>query len=397
MAADRGGVGRILAGRYTLRSQLGRGGMGTVWLATDAVLGRQVAVKEVTFPVVAEDERRVLRERTMREARAAARFEHPRVTTVHDVVEEDGKPWIVMEHVPSRTLAQVIRDQGPLPAHLVARVGTDLLGALQAAHRAGIVHRDVKPDNVLIDAEWRAWLTDFGIATSSGDSGLTEVGIMLGSPPYMAPERALNEEPGPAADIWSLGATLFAAVEGRPPFDRGEPVATLVAVTTDPPPPMPAAGTLAPVLLGCLTKDPLQRMTAEQARAGLETAMTDAAAPPERPLKPLSGPAGHDQATRVEQFDLAELSALARSTATALAGKAARKAAASASARLQSRSASGSAPAPPQPTGEPVAKPRWRFRRRWVVVPLVVGVAVIVALVVLALYLFGALGDALAG
>jgi len=372
--------------------------MGTVWLATDGVLHRQVAVKEVTFPAVAPEERRLLRERTLREARAAARFQHPRVITVHDVVEEDGKPWIVMEHVPSRTLAQVIRDQGPMPAFLVARVGVDVLGALQAAHQAGIVHRDVKPENVLIDAEWRAWLTDFGIATSSGDSGLTEEGILLGSPPYMSPERARNEEPGPPADVWSLGATLFTAVEGRPPFDRGEAMATLLAVTTDPPPAMPAAGALGPVLLGCLTKDPTQRMTAEQVRAALEGAMSQpstSSMPP--PPTPQGDSVGDDHETRVERLDMAELSALAKATATALAGRAARKAADSASARLQSRPPTKDPAPPPQPTHSEQAKPRWRFRRRWVRVPLLIGLAVLVGLVVLGLLLFGALGDALSG
>jgi len=397
MVADPAGVGRILAGRYTLRSQLGRGGMGTVWLASDEVLGRQVAVKEVTFPAAAEEELRLLRERTLREARAAARFEHPQVTTVHDVVEEDGKPWIVMEHVPSRTLGQVLRDQGPMPVNLVARIGIDLLGALQAAHRAGIVHRDVKPDNVLIDAEWRAWLTDFGIATSSGDSGLTETGIMLGSPPYMAPERARNEKPGPAADMWSLGATLFTAVEGRPPFDRGEAMATLLAVTSDPPAPMAAAGALTPVLMGCLIKDPAQRMTAEQAEGPLESAATTPtgeSVPPPRALPQYSD--GSDHATRVERLDLAELSALAKTAATTLAGRAARKAASSVSARLQDRSSSR--PEPPTPPRQDAAvKPRWRFRRRWVFVPLLIAFAVVIALIVLGLYLFGALGDALSG
>lgn len=403
MVADPVGVGRILAGRYTLRSQLGRGGMGTVWLASDAVLGRQVAVKEVTFDAAAAQDRHLLRERTLREARAAARFTHPRVTTVHDVVEEDGRPWIVMEHVPSRTLAQVIREQGPMPAHLVARVGTDLLGALKAAHNAGIVHRDVKPDNVLIDTEWRAWLTDFGIATSSGDTGLTEKGILLGSPSYMSPERARNEEPGPPADMWSLGATLFTAVEGRPPFDRGEAMATLIAVMTDPPARMVAAGALAPVLLGCLIKDPGRRMTAEHAQAALEDVMVQPGGPSERmATRPQPDFDVEDHGTQVERLDLAELSALAKSTAkstaTALAGRAARKAA-RASARVQSRSTS------PSPTSQPPSPPRrraaeksrWRFRRRWVVIPLVIALVVVVVLVVLALAVFGALDNVLSG
>lgn len=400
MMADPGGVGRIVAGRYTLRSALGRGGMGTVWLASDAVLGRQVAIKEVTFEAAAVSERQQLRERTLREARAAARFEHPRVTTVHDVVEEDGRPWIVMEHVPSRTLAQVLREQGPMPPHLVARVGMDLLGALHAAHHAGIVHRDVKPDNVLVDTQWRAWLTDFGIATSSGESGLTETGILLGSPSYMSPERARNEEPAPPADVWSLGATLFTAVEGRPPFHRGAAMATLLAVMADPPAPMVAAGPLTPVLRGCLIKDPAQRLTVEQAQAALESVLHEPAASHlQGATEPLAAPNSYRQETKVERLDLAELSALAKATST-LAGKAARKAADSASARLQNRPSPGPGGPPAPPPSPPAARgqrPRWRFRRRWIVVPLVIAVVLCVAVVLLVAYLLGALETTMGG
>ncbi|MDQ3454060.1 MAG: serine/threonine protein kinase, partial [Actinomycetota bacterium] len=276
--------GRVVAGRYTLRSPVGRGGMGTVWRASDLLLGRDVAIKEVVYPdyLTAEDHA-LLRERTMREARAAARFTHPNVTTVHDVVEEDGRPWIVMEFVPSRTLAQLVHEQGPLPVERVARIGMDLIDALQAAHQAGIVHRDVKPGNVLIDAQWRAWLTDFGIATSSLDSSITTEGVLLGSPSYMSPERARNEQSGPPGDLWSLGATLYTAVEGRPPFERGEAMATLLAVANEPPNPPAAAGSLAPVLLGCLTKEPTQRMDAEQVRSALARALRD---PPTALLTP---------------------------------------------------------------------------------------------------------------
>ena len=400
MMADPVGVGRVLAGRYTLRTPLGRGGMGTVWLATDSVLGRQVAIKEVTFEAAAEDERRLLRERTLREARAAARFEHPRVTTVHDVVEEDGRPWIVMEHIPSRTLAQVLRDQGPMPPDLVSRIGMDLLGALQAAHRAGIVHRDVKPDNVLIGAEWRAWLTDFGIATSSGESGLTEAGFLLGSPSYMSPERARNEVPSPAVDVWSLGATLFTAVEGRPPFDRGDAMATLLAVITEPPAPILAAGPLTPVLLGCLTKDPARRMTVDQVRAGLNRVVLMGPAPAmTRP--PAQPPTSyvHRQPTKVERMDVADLSALAKATRS-LASKAAQKVAGSASAGPHGRPPSSArGPANPsmqkppirQPARPAPQRPKWRFKRRWVVVPTVVVLVLCLAAVVLVVYLLGAL------
>lgn len=405
MMADPAGVGRVLAGRYTLRTPLGRGGMGTVWLATDSVLGRQVAIKEVTFEAAAVEERRLLRERTLREARAAARFEHPRVTTVHDVVEEDGRPWIVMEHIPSRTLAQVLQDQGPMPPDLVSRIGMDLLGALQAAHRAGIVHRDVKPDNVLIGAQWRAWLTDFGIATSSGESGLTEAGILLGSPSYMSPERARNEVPSPAVDVWSLGATLFTAVEGRPPFERGDAMATLLAVITEPPAPILAAGPLTPVLLGCLTKDPAQRMTVDQVQAGLNRVLMGPAPAISRPAAPPPTSYVPREPTRVERLDVADLSALAKATRS-LATKAAHKAAEAASTGTRGRptssasrpaKASGQKASIGQPAQPAPQRPRWRFKRRWVVVPTVVVLALCLAAVVLVIYLLGALEGTMGG
>ena len=263
---DPGRGDRVVAGRYALTDVLGRGGMGTVWLATDRVLERQVALKEVTFSVeLSDEERGILRERTMREARAAARLDHPCVTRVYDVVEEGGKPWLVMEHVSSRSLQEILESEGPLSPAAVATIGLDLLAALDAAHDAGIVHRDVKPSNVLVDPQGHACLTDFGIATTTGDSSLTTQGALIGSPSYMAPERANGEEPRPPVDLWSLGATLYAAVEGRPPFDKGEPMATLLSVVSEHPAPMLRAGPLEPVLRGLLTKDPAQRSTTSQA------------------------------------------------------------------------------------------------------------------------------------
>ncbi|WP_241038093.1 serine/threonine-protein kinase, partial [Blastococcus litoris] len=270
MNADTGPQTRVVAGRYALGEVLGRGGMGTVWQATDTVLERQVALKEVTFSVhVTDEERAVLRERTMREARAAARLDHPHVATVYDVVEEDGKPWLVMKHVDARSLQDVIEQQGPLPPAAVARIGLDLLDALDAAHAIGVVHRDVKPANVLVSPDGSACLTDFGIATTTGDSSLTTQGALIGSPSYMAPERANGDEPRPPVDLWSLGATLYAAVEGRPPFDRGEAMATLMSVVSEHPAPVLRAGPLEPVLLGLLTKDPARRLTAADARPQL--------------------------------------------------------------------------------------------------------------------------------
>ncbi|GAC1608387.1 MAG: hypothetical protein NVS3B26_05100 [Mycobacteriales bacterium] len=271
MDSGNGVVDRTVAGRYRLLDRLGSGGMGTVWRAKDTVLGRDVAVKEVTFPPgVSDEERSVLRERTRREARAAARLDHPSAVTVYDVAEEDGTPFLVMELVDARTLSEVVRTDGPLSARQTAQVGLAVLGALEAAHAQGIVHRDVKPGNVLLRADGRVVLTDFGIATFAGDSSITSTGLLLGSPSYIAPERARGETPGPPSDLWSLGATLFTAVEGRPPYDKGDPLPTLTAVITGDHSPFVAAGPLVPVLTGLLEKDPSRRFDAARGRSGLE-------------------------------------------------------------------------------------------------------------------------------
>ena len=258
---------RLVGGRYRLREALGSGGMGTVWRARDEVLERDVAVKEVTFPHGLSDaDRAVLVERTRREARAAARLDHPSAVTVYDVVEHDGAPFLVMELVEARTLADVVREDGPLSPQQTARVGLALLGALEAAHARGIVHRDVKPSNVMVRDDGRVVLTDFGIATSTGDSSLTSTGLLLGSPAYIAPERARGRPPEPPSDLWSLGATLFTAVEGRPPFSGDEPILTVTAVVTGEHEPFVAAGPLEPVLEGLLEKDPALRLDAARAR-----------------------------------------------------------------------------------------------------------------------------------
>lgn len=302
-------VDRTVAGRYRLIDRLGAGGMGTVWRAQDAVLGRDVAVKEVTFPPgVSEEEREVLRERTRREARAAARLDHPSAVTVYDVAEEDGTPYLVMELVDARTLADVVRTDGPLSLRRTAEVGLAVLGALEAAHEQGIVHRDVKPGNVLLRADGRVVLTDFGIATFTGDSSITSTGLLLGSPSYIAPERARGDSPGPASDLWSLGATLFTAVEGRPPFDEGQPLPTLTAVVTGDHAPFVAAGALAPVLDGLLERDPERRYDAATARAALERILAgDVAdsAVPARPAEP-GTTRRTDRTTAVSLGDVAE-------------------------------------------------------------------------------------------
>ena len=247
-------------------SALGNGGMGTVWLAEDGLLSRQVAVKEVSPPAdMTEHEREVLRERTLREARTAARLSHPNVVTIYDVVEDDGRPWIVMELVPSRSLRDVVDAEGPLTAQQAAAVGLQVLAALRAAHALGIMHRDVKPGNVLIDAGGRAVLADFGIARTQDSPALTTSGMLVGSPSYIAPERARGEQGGPESDLWSLGATLYALVEGRPAYDRAGALPTLMAVVNEDPDPPSRAGELWPVIRGLLDHVPSRRLGPDEA------------------------------------------------------------------------------------------------------------------------------------
>ncbi|MEV6980247.1 serine/threonine-protein kinase [Sphaerisporangium sp. NPDC051017] len=254
----------LLAGRYRLISAIGQGGMGTVWRAADELLRQEVAIKEVLLPPELDaDARAELRERTLREARAAARLRsHPSIVTVHDVVLEGGQPWIVMELVRGRSLDKIVRADGPLPPHRVAAIGLAVLDALGAAHAAGILHRDVKPGNVLLTDDGRVLLTDFGIATVAGDPALTQTGLLNGSPGYMAPERLRGEADGPPADLWSLGATLYTAVEGAPAFRRDNANAIMAAVLMHEPNPMRLAGPLAPVLAAILDKDPVRRCPA---------------------------------------------------------------------------------------------------------------------------------------
>ncbi|WP_243713363.1 serine/threonine-protein kinase [Actinomadura sp. 6K520] len=266
---------RLLARRYRLVTQVGRGGMGTVWQAHDEVLGRDVAVKEVILPHgLTDEERTVHHKRTFREARTAARLGHPGVVTVYDVVEEDGRPWIIMELIKARSLDQVIKQDGPLETRRAAEIGRQMLAALHAAHDAGVLHRDVKPSNVLITGTGRmgerAVLTDFGIATASGDATLTQTGLVMGSPAYIAPERARGRTAGPASDLWSLGVTLYAMLHGKSPFERSEPMAALIAVISDEPDPPEKGGRLIPVIEGLLRKNPAERMDAIEAGALLD-------------------------------------------------------------------------------------------------------------------------------
>ncbi|WP_176579694.1 serine/threonine-protein kinase [Actinomadura latina] len=256
---------QMIAARYELLEMLGRGGMGAVWRARDRTLDREVAVKEVSLPQGLDDAQvERLYARTFREARSAARLDHPGIVTVYDVVEEDGRPWIVMQLVRAEGLDKVIAREGPLPPARVAAIGLDLLDALGAAHGAGVVHRDVKPGNVLLPPG-RAVLTDFGIATVAGDETLTQAGAIVGSPAYLAPEQARHQKATPASDLWSLGATLYAAAEGRPPFGRPDVWGVMAAVLSDDPDPLRLAGPLAPVLHGLLRKDPGERMGPDEA------------------------------------------------------------------------------------------------------------------------------------
>ncbi|GGJ19970.1 serine/threonine-protein kinase [Streptomyces brasiliensis] len=262
--------GRLLAGRYRLGEVLGRGGMGTVWRAEDETLGRTVAVKELRFPSnIDEEEKRRLITRTLREAKAIARIRNNSAVTVFDVVDEDDRPWIVMELVEGKSLAEAIREDGLLEPGRAAEVGLAILDVLRSAHREGILHRDVKPSNVLIAEDGRVVLTDFGIAQVEGDPSITSTGMLVGAPSYISPERARGHKPGPAADLWSLGGLLYAAVEGFPPYDKGSAIATLTAVMTEPLEEPKNAGPLKDVIYGLLEKDPERRLDDAGARAML--------------------------------------------------------------------------------------------------------------------------------
>jgi hypothetical protein len=246
--------------------------MGTVWRASDTLLRRDVAVKEVILPPgLAPSDRDAMYERTLREARAAAALQHPAVVQVYDVVTEGGRPWIVMELLDARSLADMVIEDGPVAPRAIAKIGIALLGALEVAHANGVLHRDVKPANVLICADGRCVLTDFGVARMPTDVQLTTPGMVLGSPHFISPERAMGNEFGPPSDLFSLGVTLYTAVEGRPPFDKGDPIETMHAVVEDPPAPTSRAGVLTEVLLGLLEKDPARRIDVETARKMLRS------------------------------------------------------------------------------------------------------------------------------
>ena len=267
----------LIAGRYRLLEPVGSGGMGRVWLARDEMLDRDVAVKEFVPPAWMTDEEQArLRTRTLREARSAARLNHPHVVRIYDVVHADDLPWIVMEYVPSRSLYQVIGEDGPFPPAEAARIGLDVLEAITAAHRAGVLHRDVKPHNVLIGHDGRVVLTDFGLATFVDDGSVTGPGMVVGSPQYVSPERARDGASTVESDLYSFGATLYAAVEGRSPYARDSAMATLMALATEEADPPVQAGPLAPVLAGLLRREPTERLTATEVADRLRQIVAEA-------------------------------------------------------------------------------------------------------------------------
>ena len=301
---------RLLDGRYRLEAVIGRGAMGVIWRARDELLGRDVAIKEIIWPPeFSQADRDIVRARAVREAQLAARLRHPNVVGVYDLVEEDDRPCIVMELVPFRSLRDVVIDDGPMSPPQAARIGLEVLAALQAVHETGVVHRDVKPGNILLGPEGRVVLTDFGIAKAIDGPALTSSGTLVGSPSFVAPERARGQAAGTASDLWALGASLYTAVDGRPPFERETPLDSLTAVVTEDVAQPAGAGPLWPVIEGLLRKDPEERLGAFRAEgmlrrvadgqagasaddsdvqdgtAALDTVTDDPAAPPKPPRR----------------------------------------------------------------------------------------------------------------
>jgi serine/threonine protein kinase len=283
-------TGRVIAGRYRLEAPIGRGAMGVVWRARDQLLDRDVAIKEVQIAdTLTEDERATAYQRTLREAKTAARLNHPAVVTVYDVAEDGGRPWIVMQLVHAQSLDQVLATSGPLPPRRAAEMARQLLSALSVAHAAGVMHRDVKPSNVLIGNDDRAVLTDFGIATFQGDPKLTQTGMVMGSPGFTAPERIRGEDASPASDLWSLGATIYAAIEGHGPFERrGGAITTMSAIINEDAPEAPTAGALGPVIAALLRREPADRPDASAAARMITDIL------PQLPDRPPDAPPGYE-------------------------------------------------------------------------------------------------------
>ncbi|MDF1603800.1 serine/threonine-protein kinase [Nocardioides sp. YIM 152315] len=278
----------MIAGRYTLEREIGRGGMGAVWLGRDEVLGREVALKRVGWapggstPDLARAER---------EARLAARLNHPHVVAVYDLVVEGDEQWLVMEYVAGATLAELVQRDGPLSADAAAPIVRQAADALAAAHAAGIVHRDVKPSNILVGPDGQVKLSDFGIARAEADASLTQTGLVTGSPAYLSPEVASGQTAQPASDVWSLGATLFHALAGRPPYEIGENVlGALYRIVNEPPPRLADAGWLAPVLVATMSTDPASRWSTAQVRDFLTGGPADGLPAPLPVAAPVAAP-----------------------------------------------------------------------------------------------------------
>src|SRR3984885_934474 len=283
----------LLAGRYRLGAVIGVGGMGVVWRGHDELLGRDVAVKEMVWPPhLTEQERQIACRRAMREAQMAGRLSHRNVVRVYDIVEEDSHPCIVMEFLPYKSLREILDEEGTVPPARAAQIGLGVLGALSAAHAEGILHRDVKPANILVGPDGRVVLTDFGIARAADSPTLTADGTVLGSPSYIAPERARGGQSGAGApgDLWGLGASLYTAVEGHPPFERNGALATLTAVVADELEQATHAGPLEPVITGLLRKDPAQRLGAAEAGELLRQVAEPQAAEPLPAPAPAASP-----------------------------------------------------------------------------------------------------------
>jgi eukaryotic-like serine/threonine-protein kinase len=366
--------GRLVGGRYRLEGVLGRGGMGTVWRGRDETLGRPVAVKELRFPNgIDEDEKQRLITRTLREAKAIARIRNESAVTVFDVVDEDDRPWIVMELIEGRSLADQLRADGPLKPRRAAEVGLAVLGVLHAAHRQGILHRDVKPSNVLLEeGTGRVVLTDFGIAKVEGDPSITSTGMLVGAPSYISPERARGKPPGPPADMWSLGGLLYAAVEGRPPYDRKSAIGTLTAVMTEPlTPPEHAGERLTEVILGLLEKDPDRRLDVNGARVLLDAVLAapddDVADVPEATRTVVMPPAPDEADDAASGGADGEAAADTKSAPAAAGARADRMRAALQSVRNAAAAGSRSEPAPTdaeKPDAAPAATPAGGTARR---------------------------------
>ncbi|HEX5118302.1 MAG TPA: serine/threonine-protein kinase [Pseudonocardiaceae bacterium] len=294
---------RLIAGRYRLRRVLGRGSMGVVWLAYDEVLRRQVAVKEVQLPAgIPDAEAGDARERTLREARAIAALTHPNVVAVYDVAKEGVEPFVVMEWLRGRSLALLIARDGTLDTEQAAVVADAIAAGLDLAHRRGITHRDIKPGNVLVGEDGQVKLTDFGISRNVSEVTMTSSGLVLGTPAYMAPEVAAGGELTTAADLWSFGATLFAAVTGRPPYDAGDALATVNEVVHGPVPPVPDDVPLADVITGLMAKDPAERMSVLEVRRRIRPLLPEPGSvvfPPDEAEDETAGPADDKPTTNL--------------------------------------------------------------------------------------------------